>query len=196
MNSSLKAGNQSKTDGSKFILQNHFPINDIEVWQQTDRENVDKISCRQVILLREGGPGTVFRFLCSDFWQLSGWPPCAGPLHCLSRPALVSLVSHCLVCSDSVWAELSESEERVSLKWEIEEKLVITRINTGVNCNFWKMKNFWNVIDGIVAWWHCEVKLWQTRNKDENRWGHRLELHSTPDSNSRWVFIILLRVPM
>ena len=67
MNPSLEAWDQSKTDGSKFILQNHFPINDIEVWQQTDRENVDKISCRQVILLREGGPGTVFRFLCSDF---------------------------------------------------------------------------------------------------------------------------------
>ena len=49
MNLSLKSWNQSKTDGSKFILQNHFPINDIEVWQ-TDRENVDKISCRHVIL--------------------------------------------------------------------------------------------------------------------------------------------------
>ena len=53
MNPSLEAWDQSKTDGSKFILQNHFPINDIEVWQQTDRENVDKISCRQVILQRE-----------------------------------------------------------------------------------------------------------------------------------------------
>ena len=65
MNSSLKAWNQSKTDGSKFILQNHFPINDIEVWQQTNRENVDKISCRQVILQgigKEGGPGTFLRF--------------------------------------------------------------------------------------------------------------------------------------
>ena len=56
MNPSLEAWDQSKTDGSKFILQNHFPINDIEVWQQTDRENVDNISCRQVILLRAEAP--------------------------------------------------------------------------------------------------------------------------------------------
>ena len=64
MNPSLEAWDQSKTDGSKFILQNHFPINDIEVWQQTDRENVDNISCRQVILLR--GPGTVLVFSALD----------------------------------------------------------------------------------------------------------------------------------